>query len=745
MSIVVDSNNPTYSSANGLLLSKNGNNLFQGVNGDILIPESVTSIRNDAFSGCSGLMSVTIPDSVTSIGDYAFSGCSGLKTITIPDSVTKIGYSAFYGCSGLTSVTIPDSVRSIWNAAFFGCSGLTSITIPDSVTNIGYRAFYGCSGLTSITIPEGVTSIESQAFSGCSGLNEIWLPPQYSGETSQLGIPSGCRLFFGIPVKTEMTVVNGSHPLVLYSKIKPAWYSFNDETASDGVSIHSGLVDAGGRSTLSATAVGPGTLSFDWKISAGRGDSCRFYVTGGSETNSIQRSTGWKTEEVTLGAGTNTLQWVFERGSGDATGADAAFLDNVDWRPDVTLAVTSAFGSPVPAVGSHVLCYGDSVSASVGVPEPSNGVRHICMGWTGAGSVPPSGEGTEMAFAITNDTSLVWNWRTDYWISLVVEGAATADFAQNWLSAGSTNVVNWMTPAPYFTVSVSGDTNGVALDEATRTLAIPADRPRTIVLSVTPLTIAGALDAEGLAWTTEGAATWYPQVAVSSDGEDAARSGIVTNGNEASVVRTTVEGPGTFAWSWRIDAAGNAGVDVLLDGEWLEDFAPGSEWTRETLNIAGEGRHTVRFEFWNAGSSATYGDCAYLDRVAWTGGAPASIVAGGAEVSLSWIESEAAPIILAEGGDHESAALATAANGVNKVWECYVAGLSPTNAAARFEVRIEFDPDGNPVVKWSPDLNENGTKNERVYTVEGKETLSDGWGPTNANSRFFHVKVRLPE
>ena len=93
---------------------------------------------------------------------------------------------------------------------------------------------------------------------------------------------------------------------------------------------------------------------------------------------------------------------------------------------------------------------------------------------------------------------------------------------------------------------------------------------------------------------------------------------------------------------------------------------------------------------------------------------------------------------------YESAAKETAANGVNKVWECFVAGLNPTNATDIFRAVISMEG-GNPVIGWTPDLNEGGTKQERVYTVEGRESLtSDSWGPTNAASRFFRVKVALP-
>ena len=119
------------------------------------IPQGITCVGDDAFSGCGNLTSITIPDSVTSIGAGAFSGCSSLTSITLPDSVTAIGDYAFSWCERLTSITIPDSVTSIGAKAFSGCTGLTSITIPDSVTSIGDSAFNDCNEALTITVPRG--------------------------------------------------------------------------------------------------------------------------------------------------------------------------------------------------------------------------------------------------------------------------------------------------------------------------------------------------------------------------------------------------------------------------------------------------------------------------------------------------------------------------------------------------------------------------------------------------------------
>ena len=101
--------------------------------------------------------------SVTRIGNNAFEKSSA-KEIVIPDSVTEIGSQAFSGCGKLTGVSIPNSVTTIRDRAFFDCNSLASITIPDSVTDIELQAFCNCTSLKEVTIPASVTYIGDEAF-----------------------------------------------------------------------------------------------------------------------------------------------------------------------------------------------------------------------------------------------------------------------------------------------------------------------------------------------------------------------------------------------------------------------------------------------------------------------------------------------------------------------------------------------------------------------------------------------------
>ena len=156
--------------------------------------ETVTPI----FDGVSSIDKVNLYNTKV-IGSRAFYSFN-LASIDIPNSVTTIGDNAFKYCSSLTSITIPDNVTTIGDNAFQYCSSLTSITIPDNVTSIGDYAFSGCSSLTSVILGYYLNSLGSQAFYSCDKLSNVYcyapVPPNnlscFSGGNRVLYVPSAC-------------------------------------------------------------------------------------------------------------------------------------------------------------------------------------------------------------------------------------------------------------------------------------------------------------------------------------------------------------------------------------------------------------------------------------------------------------------------------------------------------------------------------------------------------------------------
>jgi serine/threonine protein kinase len=175
---------------------------------EIVIPSSVTSIGDWAFSSCDSLSKIVIPSSVTSIGKGAFSYCDSLLEIVIPSSVTSIGDSAFYGCYSLSEIVIPSSVTSIADGAFSSCDSLSEIVIPSSVTSVGYGAFSFCSSLSEIVIPSSVTSIGKGAFSHCDSLSEIVIPSSVTSIGK--GAFSHCDSLSEIVIPSSVTSIGDS-------------------------------------------------------------------------------------------------------------------------------------------------------------------------------------------------------------------------------------------------------------------------------------------------------------------------------------------------------------------------------------------------------------------------------------------------------------------------------------------------------------------------------------------------------
>ena len=163
----------------------------------VTIGSGVISIGNNAFYGCSGLTSITV-DAGNSSYSSSTDGVLFNKTPTslvaypggkqgayvIPNSITSIGNDAFQGCTGLTSVTIPNNVNSIGSQAFYGCTKLTTMTIPKSVTSIGSYAFGSCSALTAAHFSGNAPRMSASVFDSCAPGFTVWYMSGTTGWTN---------------------------------------------------------------------------------------------------------------------------------------------------------------------------------------------------------------------------------------------------------------------------------------------------------------------------------------------------------------------------------------------------------------------------------------------------------------------------------------------------------------------------------------------------------------------------------
>ena len=223
--IIVNEENGKYDSRDGCnAIIETSSNRLKKKKKNTVIPNSVKSISDYAFYGCTGLTSLNIPEEVDLIGWRAFSGCTGLLTVSLSHSTIEecafenctglssadisdlhLGYNAFGNCTGLKSVSIHGHVMPNTNVThgsmevpFNGCSNLktvtldckyvwgmfrglpslTDVTITENAKLIDNYAFMDCTGLVSLTFPQTVESIASCVISGCTNFKDLTcLPP----------------------------------------------------------------------------------------------------------------------------------------------------------------------------------------------------------------------------------------------------------------------------------------------------------------------------------------------------------------------------------------------------------------------------------------------------------------------------------------------------------------------------------------------------------------------------------------
>ena len=281
---------------NGILIG------YEGEGGVVTIPENVTAINTGAFAWCSSnygdsnVTEIIIPDTVKSIGNQAFYYCTNLTTAVLPGSVTAIPEGMFQSCVSLTSVTIPEGVTRIEKSAFEACSSLTRIELPDGVTTIGNDAFSWCESLTQITIPASVTKIGNDAFDKVS--KDLVIIGAVDSYAQQFATDRGFQ-FHGImplgSVELSKTVYTYSgEPCTPDATVRDSEGNLLEEGV-DYVVTYSDNIDAG-TATATVTGIGPyrGTITATYSIQSaaqvlvvtpsavtvGMGETVQLNVTG---------------------------------------------------------------------------------------------------------------------------------------------------------------------------------------------------------------------------------------------------------------------------------------------------------------------------------------------------------------------------------------------------------------------------------------------------------------------------------
>jgi hypothetical protein len=233
--ITVDTNNPAYSSVNGVLFDKSQTTLIEypgGKGGSYTIPNSVTSIVSMTFYHCTSLTNVTIPNSVISIGSGAFNVCASLTNVTIGNSVTSIGNGAFAECTSLSSVTIPNSVTNIGGSAFDNCHSLTSVYSQGNAPSLGLAVFNQDNNATVYYMP-GTTGWPT--FNANSGLNPavLWNPQAQTSDGS-FGVQNN-QFGFNITGTSNIVVVVEA----CTNLANPSWSPVGTNTLTGGSSYFS--------------------------------------------------------------------------------------------------------------------------------------------------------------------------------------------------------------------------------------------------------------------------------------------------------------------------------------------------------------------------------------------------------------------------------------------------------------------------------------------------------------------------
>ena len=677
----------------------------------VVLPQCVTALGEAAFRGCSNLVSVAIPEGVTSIPARAFMGCAALEELAIPAGVTDIGEEAFADCASLKAVDIPAGVAEIAARTFVGCAALGKVALPEDLVRIDAGAFAGCAALGSVSVPSGVVALGEGAFAGCKGLSSASFAGQPPAGIRESGLLDGKTRING-PAQTLISPTDRTvFATELAVTLSTEWPDGVVRYTLDGTEPTAESPEFEGISVHNKTTVRAATFvdGLRWGEIAEA-----TYGVGKVATPVIASESGdtfyHNDNLVSLSCETKGVEIRYTLNGGEPTASSALYTAPFAIS-QTTIVKAKAFGHPD---------YVDSDTAT----------RQLVRAWEGLATPVISPAGGEYQS----------EWQE---VSIACESEGVTVYYT--LDGSRPSAANGLAYKGPFRVYRTQTVKAVATRYDWQDSEIArADFTRANALSE-------AVNCYGVLAKTDEAHPWTVDAANSHDGVGSARSASVEDGT--SFMSLTVKGAGRLTFWWR------ASCEEEWEGEYYDygSFKVGGTeqakicgktgWLKVSVDIKGTGKNTLKWEYAKDGETDEGEDCIWVDRVVWV---PAdgngATLTSGEPVPYAWLEEYG----LGADSDFETAANArTGKRGALgrelAVWEDYVAGTNPTNEDSVFRAHIDMSGD-KPKITWTPDLNEGGTKDLRVYRTFGAKTPDGQWFEVKGDEEkynFFKVSVEM--
>ena len=388
-------------------------------------------------------------------------------------------------------------------------------------------------------------------------------------------------------------------PLPLLTSGNAAW--FGQTTVNhDGISAaRSGYITHNQSTTLETTVCGPGTIAFYWKVSSEYADPLIFLVDGVA-LEQIADEVDWTHRSFRIPWGIHTLAWRFQKDYNDRAGArgNAAWLDEVTFTPVTLSSLASAAGALSPwTAGGTLPFFGQNEFTFDGTAALQSGpITH--------------NQSSNANSSVTGPGTLTFRWKVssedDDSLRFAIDGneqariAAEVDWSpMTYVIRPGTHVLDWSYVKDY----------GI-------NLGYDAGWVDTVAFVAAP-SLPAAVNAPAMAWSTSGNGSWFPEMVTTHDGAACARSGDIGD-NQSTTLETTVTGPDTLSFWWKVSSEPTDPLIFLLDGVEKSRIGGEVDWTHLTFDLT-SGAHTLIWRYQKDVSKALGADAGWVDQITING------------------------------------------------------------------------------------------------------------------------------